>query len=70
MFRLLTSRCLYSLVSQLDEAVNLFRRDLRLELFLIDDDEELGPGNLAKSLWIKLIEYIPPFIFEQELLCP
>ena len=70
MFRLLTSRCLYSLVSQLDEAVNLFRRDLRLELVLIDDDEELGPGNLAKSLWIKLIEYIPPFIFEQELLCP
>ena len=52
------------LVSQLDEVVNLFWRDLRLELLLIDDDEELGPGNLAKSLRIKLIEYISPFIFE------
>ena len=55
---------LYLLVSQLDEVVNLLWRDLRLELLLIDDDEELGPGNLAKSLRIKLIEYISPFIFE------
>ena len=31
----------YLLVSQLDEAVNLLGRDLRLELLLIDDDEEL-----------------------------
>ena len=61
---------LYLLVSQFDEVVNLFWRDLRLELLLIDDDEELGPGNLAKSLRIKLIEYISPFIFEQELLRP
>ena len=53
----------YLLVSQLDEAVNLLGRDLRLELLLIDDDEELGPRNLAKSLRIKLIKYIPPFIF-------
>ena len=64
---LLTPQCqcqLYLLVSQLDEVVNLLWRDLRLELLLIDDDEELGPGNLAKSLRIKLIEYISPFIFE------
>ena len=53
----------YLLVSQLDEAVNLLGRDLRLELLLIDDDEELGPRNLAESLRIKLIEYISPFIF-------
>ena len=61
---------LYSLVSQLDEAVNLLGRDLRLELLLIDDHEELGPRNLAKALRIKLIEYISPFIFQQKLLCP
>ena len=61
---------LYLLVSQLDEVVNLFWRDLRLELLLIDDDEELGPRNLAKALRIKLIEYISPFIFQQKLLCP